>query len=253
MCVAQCGLYQEPKIVAESLDQRCFCKQGLVFDENAKECVPEANKTWEGLQNACTAENRLTSLLYTSCSQSCAENETPINNHCECSADYALSANRTFCVSKSSSDCLRTLDMNDRVPRGETCIFNTTCNPEKYKLSLDGKKCVTSCKLWVENDEDDDDEAPRELRCVEECPDWWFSEEDGLCVNNEWKLDLAISVPVIIVIVATIVCATLYVTKHRARPGKWQDITEEMKSQLAQNGEQEVTESDKSEAKSQME
>lgn len=226
ICVSACDLYQEPKTVEGSENAQCFCKPGLVFNETMRICVPDAEHSWENLQAVCSAENRSTNLMFTECVPACAQNETSFNHHCGCADGFALSADRVRCVSKTAEDCPRTLDMDDRVPRGETCVLNATCDPATYKLSLDEKKCVTTCALWFE------DKDSHELRCVSECPDWWYTEHDGFCENDEWKLDVAVSVPVVIVIAAAIL-AGVFIAKHKKRPGKWQDITEEMKDRLA--------------------
>ena len=156
------------------------------MDKSTRICAPDSAHTWEDLQSVCAAEGRSTSLLYTECALACAEGETSKNSHCSCAEDFALSVDRTRCVSKAAEDCPRTLDMRDRAPRGETCIANATCDPRAYKLALDGKECVASCDLWFE------DEASGELRCATECPDWWYEEKDGFCENKAWRRSVAI-------------------------------------------------------------
>lgn len=159
--------------------------------------------------------------------ENCSENESSTNSHCGCADGYALSPDRASCVSKASESCPRTLVLDDRVPRGETCISNATCDQKHYKLAQDKKLCVTSCSLWIKNDSG-------ELQCVEKCPDWWFTENDGLCEDDEWMLGLAIALPLVFGVAAAVV-AVLCAKKRKTlktRTRLWQDISEEMRDQL---------------------
>ena len=57
-----------------------------------------------------------------------------------------------------------------------------------------------------------------ELRCVEKCPEWWYSSEPGLCREEKWRKSTAISVPIAVVVVAAaVILAVLMVRRKKQK------------------------------------
>ena len=120
-----------------------------------------------------------------------------------CMFNFVLDANGWTCGCDSKSvqhedgdrcvpleTCARTFQTEDVL----VCLASETC-PEGTKLSTDGQLCTTSCDLWTE------DAQNGELRCVDACPGWWYSSENGLCVEEKWRKSTAIAVPVVVVVI----------------------------------------------------
>ena len=59
-----------------------------------------------------------------------------------------------------------------------------------------------------------------ELRCVEKCPEWWYSSEPGLCREEKWRKSTAISVPIAVVVVAAAVLLTVFIVRRRKQKGR---------------------------------
>ena len=60
-------------------------------------------------------------------------------------------------------------------------------------------------------------EATSELRCVDECPGWWYSSEKGLCKEEVWRKNTAIAVPVVAAAVIAAVIVAVVLVKRRAK------------------------------------
>ena len=82
----------------------------------------------------------------------------------------------------------------------------------------DGFLYVTDCARWTK------DETTSELKCVDECPDWWYSSEKGLCKEEVWRKNTAIAVPIAAVaVIAAVIVAVILVKRrtkgaHEAKP-----------------------------------
>ena len=74
-------------------------------------------------------------------------------------------------------------------------------------ISSAGDECVVECALWVKESD--------ELRCVDECPHWWYTAEDGLCKEEAWRKDTAIAVPIVVVVLAVAAVVALLVIRKR--------------------------------------
>ena len=136
---------------------------------------------------------------------------------CACDSESIIHEDGTRCVRKS--DCLRAIEKDGRT----ICLASETC-PEGTKLSADEQLCVTSCDLWTE------DELTKELHCADACPGWWYSSEDGLCVEEKWRKSTAIAVPVVVVVVvilAGIVLGIIIRKKTKAKVAEKKEKSEE--------------------------
>ena len=76
-----------------------------------------------------------------------------------------------------------------------------------YQLNSVGNACVVECALWVKESD--------ELRCVDECPHWWYTAEDGLCKEEAWRKDTAIAVPVVVVVLIIAVVVAIVIVKKK--------------------------------------
>ena len=82
----------------------------------------------------------------------------------------------------------------------------------------DESLCVENCARWVKNAD------TNELKCVDECPDWWYSSEKGLCKEEVWRKNTAIAVPIAAVaVIAAVIVAVILVKRrtkgaHEAKP-----------------------------------
>ena len=126
-----------------------------------------------------------------------------------CESGYLASATqKKRCVLPGEEGCRRVTD--DENPR---CTALEAC-PEGTKLALDSYACVSDCERWTE------DADTSELRCVEECPGWWYSSEPGLCREEKWRKSTAISVPIAVVVVAVAVLLAVLIVKRRKQKGR---------------------------------
>ena len=126
-----------------------------------------------------------------------------------CESGYLASATqKKRCVLPGEEGCRRVAD--DGKPR---CTALEVC-PEGTKLALDGYTCVSDCERWTE------DADTAELRCVGECPGWWYSSEPGLCKEEKWRKSTAISVPIAVVVVAAAVLLAVLMVRRKKQNGK---------------------------------
>ena len=121
-----------------------------------------------------------------------------------CDAEHVLHEDGTHCVEKT--DCRRVIEKEGTL----ICVTAETC-PEGTKLSTDGQTCVTSCDTWTE------DAQSGELHCVEACPGWWYSSEDGLCVEEKWRKSTAITVPVVVVVILAGIIITIVIVRKKTK------------------------------------
>ena len=199
-CVAGCGDYQ-----VSDVDKKCICKSGLVKSADYAKCAPPADKTWRDFADICVEYLTVASLTGDRCAEACGEDEVVQDNKlCVCDAEHLLHEDETHCVWKS--ECQRATEKDGTT----TCLSSETC-PEGTKLSTDGQTCITECDLWTE------DAQSGELRCVESCPDWWYSSEGGLCVEEKWRKSTAIAVPVVVIVVAVGVVLAIVIVRKKTK------------------------------------
>ena len=185
--------------------RKCVCKGGLEISADGTECVPPAGKNWKDFARICAAEGRVVSFTGDTCEQSCGDNETPdINKMCVCDELSIIHEDGDRCVKRT--ECPRAFSKNG-VP---VCLAAETC-PEGTKLSTDEQLCVTECDLWTE------DELTKELRCTDACPGWWYSSEDGLCVEGKWRKSTAIAVPVVVIVLLAGVALTIVIIRKKTK------------------------------------
>ena len=136
----------------------------------------------------------------------CGQNEVSEAEECVCAPGYLASTTaEQSCVLPGDEGCKRV--SNDG---GRHCLSVDTCTGD-LKLDLDDKDlCVSDCEHWTK------DANTGELRCVEECPGWWYSKSDGLCKEEKWRKSTAISVPIVaVVIVLVAVILAVFIVKWR--------------------------------------
>ena len=52
--------------------------------------------------------------------------------------------------------------------------------------------------------------------CADKCPEWWYKEDGSRCVEEAWRKNTAIAVPVVVVVaVIAAVLAVLLVRRKR--------------------------------------
>ena len=201
VCTDKCGLYQE-------LDakRKCVCKEKLEMNAKGTECVLPVDKNWKDFKEICAAEDRVVSFTGDKCTESCQENETSDTNKvCICDELSIQHEDDTRCVKKA--ECARKV-MKDGVP---ICLAKEICTG-KLKLSREDEQlCVTSCDIWT------DDTQSGELCCVDTCPGWWYSSEDGLCVEEKWRKSTAIAVPVIVVVILAGIVLTIVIIRKKTK------------------------------------
>ena len=71
--------------------------------------------------------------------------------------------------------------------------------------------CVAECARWVK------DADTSELKCVNECPGWWYSSDGGLCKEEVWRKNTAIAVPIAAAVVIAAVIVAVILVKRRAK------------------------------------
>ena len=71
--------------------------------------------------------------------------------------------------------------------------------------------CVAEWARWTK------DADTSELKCVDECPDWWYSSENGLCKEEIWRKNTAIAVPIAAAVVIAAVVVAVILVKRRAK------------------------------------
>ena len=54
--------------------------------------------------------------------------------------------------------------------------------------------------------------------CADKCPEWWYKEDGSRCVEEAWRKNTAIAVPVVVVVaVIAAVLAVLLVRRKRTQ------------------------------------
>ena len=124
-----------------------------------------------------------------------------------CEAGKMFSANEDECVAPGEPGCVRKATFGGE----QRCTADETCPPNTWVSMDDEFLCVTECERWVK------DAATSELRCVDECPDWWYSSDGGLCVEEIWRKNTAIAVPIAVVALAAIAIITVIIVKKRGK------------------------------------
>lgn len=152
----------------------------------------------------------------------CGQNEVSEAEECVCASGYlASTAAGQPCVLPGEEGCRRMIDDGE-----SRCTALEACS-EGTKLALDGHTCVRSCERWTE------DADTAELRCVEECPGWWYSSEPGLCREEKWRKSTAISVPIAVVVVAAAVLLTVFMVRRKKQKKAAAKPEEAMRSTVA--------------------
>ena len=63
--------------------------------------------------------------------------------------------------------------------------------------------------------------------CAETCPEWWYKEDGSECVEEAWRKNTAIAVPVVVVVAVIAAVLAVLLVRRKMTP----------KAQKAQNGE----------------
>lgn len=72
--------------------------------------------------------------------------------------------------------------------------------------------CVSTC----EKKKYSVDEKSKELKCVDKCEHWWYKEQkNGLCQKQAWRKNVAIAVPIVIVVLAGVAVAVVFIIKKK--------------------------------------
>ena len=78
------------------------------------------------------------------------------------------------------------------------------CNDAGLKRNDDGA-CVSNCDKWVLDDNTGD------MKCVDKCPHWWYTEIAGFCKNDEWKNAVVIAFFVGLILILGLIAALVFV------------------------------------------
>ena len=149
------------------------------------------------------------------CKTGCGEHEEPAGGQCMCMSGYALDENTNSCVEIGGPACERVV-----IEGAQTKCLQTSVCPAGLKLSPDGYTCVSDCERWAE------DASTGELRCVDECPGWWYSEDGGFCKEEKWRKSTAIAVPVaLVVVVLAVILTIVLVRRKRSVAGKDSEVS----------------------------
>ena len=150
------------------------------------------------------------------------QNEVSEAEECVCASGYlASTAAGQPCVLPGEEGCRRMIDDGE-----SRCTALEACS-EGTKLALDGHTCVSDCERWTE------DADTAELRCVEECPGWWYSSEPGLCREEKWRKSTAISVPIAVVVVAAAVLLAVLMVRRKKQKKAAAKPEEAMRDKVA--------------------
>ena len=101
-CVCKAGLSLLPdeadcarELAYATVEGDAFeCSAGLVYDEEARACVPAVGKTWKDVAAVCKAAGRVVSLDETECAAQCGTLETAADGVCGC-VQYAQKSSQT--------------------------------------------------------------------------------------------------------------------------------------------------------------
>ena len=63
--------------------------------------------------------------------------------------------------------------------------------------------------------------------CADKCPEWWYKEDGSRCVEEAWRKNTAIAVPVVVVVAVIAAVLAVLLVRRKRTP----------KAQKAQNGE----------------
>lgn len=129
---------------------------------------------------------------------------------CVCAGNTALAAAEDKCIVPSAdSDCKR----RAKVDGVQTCITEDVCSGGlKLAQDGDGFTCVSEC----ESGKHEEDDASKELRCVQDCAHWWYAADDtGLCKASGWLKSTVIVVPIVVVVVVIVVVTCCIVAKKK--------------------------------------
>ena len=149
--------------------------------------------------------------------------------HCvaECPQESPLLSAKRVCVSECPEGFARGRDgAGHRVcvcQRGlffdsdkNSCVPKEECTGYSYTLDGDFLKCVSKeecaeMKLLTFTHKE-------VAECAETCPEWWYKEDGGRCVEEAWRKNTAIAVPVVVVVaVIAAVLAVLLVRRKRTQ------------------------------------
>ena len=207
-CVAAC-----PELApAFGDDKVCTTCKKLLGDENTEKIY----WAWDKHDGECEAEceDSVISISGTRCLETCPEGQTNSEGKCVCAEKSVLAATRDGCVVPGKdSGCQRHAEIDG----AQTCIADKICQGElKLEKSGDGFTCVKTC----EKTKYSEDEKSKELKCVDKCEHWWYKEQkNGLCKKEAWRKNTAIAVPIVIVVLAGVAVALVFLLKKKGSCG----------------------------------
>ena len=110
-------------------------------------------------------------------------------------------------------------------PKKNSCVSQKECTGYSYSLDGDFLKCVSKeecaeMKLLTFTHKEVSE-------CADKCPEWWYKEDGSACVEEAWRKNTAIAVPVAVVVAVIAAVLAVLLVRRKRTP----------KAQRAQNGE----------------
>ena len=161
------------------------------------------------------------------CTETCPEGTADVNNDNICTEGEHCGANEYYDSEYEVCTCIDTAALAD----DDRCVIpspNTDC---ERRMEIDGvMKCIGvnicingmkladdglgyTCVETCESGKFEEDEKTKELRCVKDCKAWYWTVKDGRCTEEKWRLNTAIAVPIVVVILAAGVAVAYFVWK----------------------------------------